>query len=471
MIEILLTCFGDGGSRQDLFLKGVGHMKLKWLHMMLLAFSAVLLSGCGDQGGKNEESKTAPGKDETVNEGMVTAVRSRVIGEPEAEAKKLFANDRNIYVMENKGIEQRRLDGSFVKEWDIGKINKLIYVDNEYVYYAVFYYPDDDGDENACSDVFSIPIRKGTDGDDVLVPEQKEKVARGLDGVVCRPCYINSDHLICVLSDYDFGADLLRYDRNRKKQKGMLDDEYWGMVSFAVLGDTMFSYLDGVLSCQKLDSDKKTKLGSDWLCAWSTKYFFYKDIRQYMIYDEEKQEAELLNSEDLLQKIAQQEQISRSCVYQDTKYGERLFYSENKLYAQIIYHVEREKDAAMERRKCALFSLDLGQECKEWHYEKEMSNVFGDESGQDTSSQGTFSQGTYSQGKNSLGKGFYVGFVHGKAFFAIWTDKNEDAVFGYYDLKTGVVRTFSENDAAYYEMMSDLDIKESVEQEMEHEEE
>ena len=74
-----------------------------------------------------------------------------------------------------------------------------------------------------------------------------------------------------------------------------------------------------------------------------------------MLYDEERQEAELLNAEDLLEKTAQVEQVSRSGIYLDAKYGERLFYSGNTLYAQIIYHVERQNDAAMERRKCALF--------------------------------------------------------------------------------------------------------------------
>ena len=197
-----------------------------------------------------------------------------MIAEPEAEAKKPFANDRNIYVMGNKGIEQRQLDGTFVKNWEMGKFDRLIYVDQEHVYYAVDYYPDDDGDENECSDVFCIPIRKGADGNDVLLPEQKEKVVKGVNGVVCCPCYINSDHLICVLFDYDFGLDLLRYDRNRKKGKGMFDEEYEGGLSFAVVGETLFSYLDGVLFCQKLDSDGQVKLASDWLCTWSSKYFF-----------------------------------------------------------------------------------------------------------------------------------------------------------------------------------------------------
>ena len=249
-------------------------MKLKWLHMMLLACSAVLLSGCGDMGGKNEESDSSSGKGGTVCEGAGGTPRSRVIAEPEAEAKKPFANDRNIYVMGNKGIEQRQLDGTFVKNWEMGKFDRLIYVDQEHVYYAVDYYPDDDGDENECSDVFCIPIRKGADGNDVLLPEQKEKVVKGVNGVVCCPCYINSDHLICVLFDYDFGLDLLRYDRNRKKGKGMFDEEYEGGLSFAVVGETLFSYLDGVLFCQKLDSDGQVKLASDWLCTWSSQYFF-----------------------------------------------------------------------------------------------------------------------------------------------------------------------------------------------------
>ena len=96
-------------------------MKLKWLHMMLLACSAVLLSGCGDMGGKNEESDSSSGKGGTVCEGAGGTPRSRVIAEPEAEAKKPFANDRNIYVMGNKGIEQRQLDGTFVKNWEIGR--------------------------------------------------------------------------------------------------------------------------------------------------------------------------------------------------------------------------------------------------------------------------------------------------------------------------------------------------------------
>ncbi len=426
-------------------------MKLKWLHMMLLACSAVLLSGCGDSGGKKEESKPSSGKDGTVCEGAGGAVRSRVIAEPEPEAEKTFANDRNIYVMGKKGIEQRRLDGTFVRNWEVGKNNYLVYVDHEYVYYAVDYYPDEDGDENMCSDVFCIPIQKGADGDDVLLPEQKEKVVKGLNGVVCFPCYINPDHLICVLSDYDYGLDLLRYDRNRKKAKGMLDEEYGGGLSFAVVGGTLFSYLDGVLSCQKLDSDGQVKLASDWLCTWSSRYFFYKDGRRYMLYDEEKQEAELLNAEDLLEKTAQVEQISRSGIYLDAKYGERLFYSGNTLYAQIIYNAEQQENAAMERRKCALFSLDLRQEEKEWHYEKEMSDVFQEGSGQ--------------------GRGFFVGIVRKKAFFVIWTERDEDAVYGYFDLKNGVVRTFAKYDAAYYEMISDLDIEGVVESELEYEEE
>ncbi len=441
-------------------------MKLKWLHMMLLACSAVLLSGCGDSGGKNEESDPSSVKGGLVCEGAGGAVRSRVIAEPEAEAKKPFANDRNIYVMGNKGIEQRQLDGTFVKNWETEKFDRLVYVDQEYVYYAVDYYPDDDGDENECSDVFCIPIRKGADGNDVLLPEQKEKVVKGVSGVVCCPCYINPDHLICVLFDYDFGLDLLRYDRNRKKGKGMFDEEYEGGLSFAVVGETLFLYLDGMLFCQKLDSDGQVKLASDWLCAWSSKYFFYKDGRQYMLYDEEKQESELLNAEDLLEKTAQVEQVSRSGIYLDAKYGERLFYSGNTLYAQIIYHVERQNDAVMERRKCALFSLDLRQEEKEWRYEKEMSDVFREGSGQ-----GADSQRKDSLGIHALGKGFYVGIVRGKAFFVIWTEKDEDAVYGYYDLKNGAVRTFAKNDVAYFEMVSDPDIEGEVESEMDYEEE
>lgn len=174
-----------------------------------------------------------------------------------------------------------------------------------------------------------------------------------------------------------------------------------------------------------------------------------------MLYDEERQEAELLNAEDLLEKTAQVEQVSRSGIYLDAKYGERLFYSGNTLYAQIIYHVERQNDAAMERRKCALFSLDLRQEEKEWHYEKEMSDVFREGSGQGA----------------DFGKGFYTGIVRGKAFFVIWTEKDEDAVYGYYDLKNGAVRTFAKNDVAYFEMVSDPDIEGEVESEMDYEEE
>ncbi len=168
----------------------------------------------------------------------------------------------------------------------------------------------------------------------------------------------------------------------------------------------------------------------------------------------------------MLEKTAQVEQVSRSGIYLDAKYGERLFYSGNTLYAQIIYHVERQNDAVMERRKCALFSLDLRQEEKEWRYEKEMSDVFREGSGQ-----GADSQRKDSLGIHALGKGFYVGIVRGKAFFVIWTEKDEDAVYGYYDLKNGAVRTFAKNDVAYFEMVSDPDIEGEVESEMDYEEE
>lgn len=423
-------------------------MGRKWLCMVLLALSAALLSGCVETVSRNgdaEKNKSGAVSSSAVSEGVVS---SQAIEGRESEYKPTFANDHNIYTEEDGGLAQRRLDGSLVKRWKIKKFDNLLYVDNEYVYYVYYYLPNDDGDEDNFSDVFCIPIRNGQDGNDVLMTEHTEKVTGGLEGSVLSPCCVNADYFVFDVSLYDIGDCIIKFDRKKGKRK-VLHQEEEDCGSLTVVGDILFfSDEEGALCSQKLDSDKWTKLGTSyWLCTWSGTHFFYKNGRQYMVFDVEKQETSLLNEEDLLQKIAAKEKTDRSHIYEDEKYGESLFYCQNKLYAQIVYNLEREGSSVMERRKCALFSLDLGQEMKEWRYEREMSEVFEEEEADGTDA--------------ALGKGVYVGMAYGKAFFVIWTGLNEDALFGSYDISTGVVRTFRKNDATYFQMTSDYEIARS----------
>lgn len=430
--------------------KGVGGMGRKWLCMVLLVLSAALLSGCVETGSRNgdaEKNKSGAVSSSAVSEGVVS---SQAIEERESDYKPAFVNDHNIYEEDDGVLAQRRLDGSLVKKWKIKKFDKLLYVDNEFLYYAYYYLPNDDGDEANCSDVFCIPIRNGQDGNDVLMTEHTEKVTGGLEGSACRPCYADSDYFVCDFWKYDEYDGIMSFDRKKGKKKYISSKEYCWLVT--VVGDILFSSVDGTLCSQKLGSDKRTKLATKyWISTWSGTHFFYKSGRQYMVFDVEKQETSLLNEEDLLQKIAVEEKTDRSHIYEDAKYGEDLFYCQNKLYAQVIYNLEREDGSAMERRRCALFSLDLGQEMKEWHYERDMSEVFRE--------RGT--DGT----DVALGKGFYAGMVYDKAFFVIWTGFNEDDLYGSYDVSTGVVQTFRKDDAAYFQMVSDSYIRRTVQNE------
>lgn len=433
-------------------------MGSRWRYIILPVLSAVIiLSGCGGEERGNGDREKRAGRavsgtavsgsavsGSAVSDSVVSgsAVSGVAVSGQEADPKLPCGNDRNIYEEGDGVLIQRRLDGTLVKTWKVKKLYNLLYVDDEYVYYSNSYYPDDDGDEEPCSDVYAIPIRTGGDGNDVLMTERTEKITGSLEGVVCRPFYIDGEYMICRLYDYEWGSDIIKLDRKKGKIKGMRrkDEEYDGYSSFAVVGGTLFSYVEDRLCSQKPASDEQQELGTDWQCEWSRTQFFYKEKQQYMMYDVEQEKTSLLNEEDLLQKIAQEEGVDRSCIYEDVTYGESLFYSRNKLYVQVIYNVDREGAPPMERKKCAMFSLEPGPGVRQWQYEREMSEVF-----------------------EQKGKGLYAGMVYGKAFFVIWTDVNEELLYGSYNVSTGEVRMFDRDDAEYFQMYSDPSVLGTVE--------
>lgn len=402
-------------------------MKKILTYMITFSFLAGLLSGCGGEytgksGGEGIASGTAVSEAAVVS-GSGIKEKAKA-GLP---MKYTFANDRNLYICNVGDVEQLSLEGELIREWDLYEANQLFYVDNEYLYYVG---SGGEADEETDVDfLYSVPLREGEDGNDILLLEKKKEVTDISYVEMESNRYADSRY---VMWKEEIENKFIKYDRKmKKKQERKIE---WGQ--FAVICGKIVACFDGKLYVQELESDQWQEIGeAREPFTWNAECFFYKNKDGYRMYDVKKGEDILLiseASEDMWRRMEKDEGVEGK----ETRFTfggyDDLFCDNDKLYLQIRYSVG--EDGA---QKCALYSVDYKNGGREVKYEDQIiDKLFGD---------------NYS--------GYCLDVINDKLF----VEREWEQDYRYYDLLTKKIHTFKElEDPAYYEMQSDVRIAERL---------
>lgn len=408
-------------------------MKKIFVYIVMFGLLAGMLSGCGGEyTGKSSGEGMASGT--AVSAAAVVSgsgIKEKAEKEEPAEAglpmKYTFANDRNLYTGSIGSVEQRSLEGEMIREWDLYEANELFYVDNEYLYY-VGNSEEEDG-ETDVDFLYSVPLREGEDGNDILLLKKEKKVVDTSFVASESNRYADSRYVIWI---EEIKQEFIKYDRKtKKKQKRKIE---WGQ--FAVICGKIVACFDGKLYVQELESDQWQEIGeAREPVTWNDEYFFYRNKDGYKMYDVKKGESILLISEaaeSMWERMKKDEGVEGKKTRCSFVGYDDLFCDNDKLYLQIRYSVG--EDGA---QKCALYSVDYKNGGREVKYEDQIIDKLFDDN--------------YS--------GQCIDVVNGKLFVKReWEDD-----YRYYDLVSKKIHTFKEEtDPAYYEMQSDIRIEERL---------
>ena len=169
---------------------------------LAVAVTVLLCSGCGDASTTVSSS---------VSGSSVSGSLTGDWSEGGRQYKKYpYCNDDNVYVDTGAGVQQWRLDGTYVAA--PLKRGELLFVNNEELLYSK-YRSGNNGDQ--ICEIWSVPIKK-TKGDDQLLTDQEKRILTVADGEYeddVAKLYADGKYVVYMTNGHEFCV----YDRTEGK--------------------------------------------------------------------------------------------------------------------------------------------------------------------------------------------------------------------------------------------------------------
>ena len=446
-------------------------MKKIFVYIVMFGLLAGMLSGCG--GEYRTASKGTSGSAVSGAAVSGAAVSGAAVSGQVVEARQTvshqYATDTNLYRTE--GVEtaddfyilliQTRLDRSHEKKIKIKNFERIIGINDAYLYYYVEDYLEKG--EHAFEEICRVPIKKDTDGYDVIDTEHAE-ILMDLGWIA---------DSICMVSHYIYAnpqesGKIVKYDIQSRKEvpvEGLEISSEDPEILFMDCGNQAVAFCAKIgLFVQnveetgwKLVSDNKD-LAWSWM-AWDDNALFYTTDDAEQKYEENvwkidlttRREERFVSKERLWRAAAAALGMEESSV--ELCAVTRLFCDGGRCYVQVqvnwpedeIYHME-------------YLVFSQGKEETELRFEKALTECMR--------TQGTTRKGKWMnydrQNKVIVKKRVKKEHVlfrdakcycikNGKAFLCLYDYKKDRERVGCYELASGEFHWLSKKDAEYYE--------------------